>query len=240
MQCAKLPRPTTKVRIQRIITEPVIECEPETSHAAVAMIHPAVTPLQKIVAGAMCAACKPSCTRACFVSGGSALVRAASAANANAPRTFAGSTVHHNRSVFQSSRFSERTRRNRIQRVLREELRAADDDHDEADGIEHARDKVRSGRGAEESEHKRRTQTGESHEDATGKARDGQRNGRALQLRLRTQRNLLIDVFGGGTLEVLLVRYALSRRAVAARLAGGLFRVCRVGRLVWHLPSPQD
>ena len=34
---------------QMIITEPVIECEPETSHAAVAMIHPATTPLQKIV-----------------------------------------------------------------------------------------------------------------------------------------------------------------------------------------------
>src|ERR1700744_239023 len=104
IQCAKLPRPTTKVRIQRIITDPVIEWEPETSQAAVAMIHPAVTPLQKMVAGVMCAACRPSRTRACLVSGGSALVRDASAANAGAPQTFAGSTVHHRRSVFQSSR----------------------------------------------------------------------------------------------------------------------------------------
>src|SRR6185437_6247161 len=49
MQWAKFPSPTTKASIQIIITEPVIECDPDTSHATVAMIQPPITPLQKIV-----------------------------------------------------------------------------------------------------------------------------------------------------------------------------------------------
>ena len=49
MQWAKLPRPTRKVSIQMIMTEPVMECEPETSQAASAMIQPPITPDQKTV-----------------------------------------------------------------------------------------------------------------------------------------------------------------------------------------------
>ena len=59
MQWAKLPRPTTKVNIQMIMTEPVMECEPETSQATVAMIHPPMTPLQKMVEAGLWMASRP-------------------------------------------------------------------------------------------------------------------------------------------------------------------------------------
>ncbi len=49
MQWAKPPRPTTKASSQMIMTEPVMEWEPETSQATVAMIHPPMTPDQKMV-----------------------------------------------------------------------------------------------------------------------------------------------------------------------------------------------
>ena len=62
--CAKLPRPTTKVSIQMIMTEPVMEWEPETSHATVAMIQPPMTPLQKTVAGGLRIASEPRFERA--------------------------------------------------------------------------------------------------------------------------------------------------------------------------------
>ena len=51
MQWAKPPMPTTKVSIQMTMTEPVMECEPETSQAAVAMIQPPMTPDQKMAEG---------------------------------------------------------------------------------------------------------------------------------------------------------------------------------------------
>ena len=94
---------------RRIITEPVIECEPDTSQAAVAIIHPAVTALQKIADGFLFAASRPRSIRARLVSGRRAEVRAPSNANASAPSTLDGRTVHHSRNVFHSSRFSERT-----------------------------------------------------------------------------------------------------------------------------------
>ncbi len=59
MQWAKLPRPTTKVSIQMIMTEPVMEWEPETSHATVAMIQPPMTPLQKMVEAGLWMASRP-------------------------------------------------------------------------------------------------------------------------------------------------------------------------------------
>ncbi len=109
MQCAKFPRPTTNVNAQITITDPVIECDPDTSHAAVAMIHPATTPLQKIVLPGWCTAASPSPAIACTTSAGSACVNPASAANASAPSMFEGSTVNHSRSVFQICRGSVKT-----------------------------------------------------------------------------------------------------------------------------------
>src|ERR1700688_976355 len=100
MQWAKLPRPTTKVNIQMIMTDPVIECDPETSQATVAMIQPPMTALQKMVADGLWMASRPNWARDCTMSGRRALVRAASAAKAKAPRMLAGKTVAQRRRAF--------------------------------------------------------------------------------------------------------------------------------------------
>src|SRR5579875_353586 len=110
MQCAKLPAPTTKVSSQISITDPVTECEPETIHAAVAMIHPPITPDQKTVAGGTCAASVPSCAIACTMRGERAWVSEINDANAKAPARLEGSTMAHKRRVFHSSFFSANTR----------------------------------------------------------------------------------------------------------------------------------
>ena len=109
MQWAKLPRPTTKVSIQITATEPVIECDPETSHAAVAMIHPPMTPDQKMVAAGLWIASWPSTASEFSTSGFRAGVSAARAAKANAPRTFDGSTTPQSRIVFQRCLRSDNT-----------------------------------------------------------------------------------------------------------------------------------
>ena len=61
MQCAKWPRPTTKVRLQISATEPVMEWLPLTSHATMAMIQPPTTPLQKMCLADRLAASAPNC-----------------------------------------------------------------------------------------------------------------------------------------------------------------------------------
>ena len=99
MQCAKCPIPTTNVMIQMSMTEPVMECEPETSHATVAMIHPPTTPDQNACELEIFTASTPSSARACAYSGRRDPVLMASNANRNAPRTFDGKTMPHNRKV---------------------------------------------------------------------------------------------------------------------------------------------
>ncbi len=86
-----------------------MECEPETSHAVVAMIQPPITPLQKMVEAGVCAASRPNWAIACKMLCGSAGVSAISEANSSAPKTFEGRTMHQSRSVFHNWRFSART-----------------------------------------------------------------------------------------------------------------------------------
>ena len=87
-------------------TDPVMEWLPLTSHATMAIIHPPTTPLQKICRIEGLAACVPSCTSACSVSGCRALVRAANNANRKAPAAFDGRTIAHNRAVVRKCRRS--------------------------------------------------------------------------------------------------------------------------------------
>src|ERR1700739_924070 len=75
MQWAKLPRPTTKVRSNKTMTEPVIECDPEPIQATVAMIHPPITPLQKTLEDELRMASSPSSASACTKSGRRQFVR---------------------------------------------------------------------------------------------------------------------------------------------------------------------
>ena len=97
------------VSIQIVITDPETECEPETSHAASAMIQPPITPDQKTVAAGFAIASPPSCASSATKCGFNAGVHEASTAKANAPSTFAGKTTAHKRIVFQNSRFSAST-----------------------------------------------------------------------------------------------------------------------------------
>src|SRR3569833_2352666 len=110
MQWAKSPRPTTYVSIQITITEPVMECEAETSHAARAIIQPAMTPDQKTVNAGCAIAFAPSSDMVLTNVGSIADVCVASLAKANAPRTLVGRTMAQRRIVFQNWRFSLRTR----------------------------------------------------------------------------------------------------------------------------------
>ena len=72
--------------------------------------------------------------------GSKAVVCEASSAKPKAPSTFEGSTTAQSLMVFQNCRLSVRTSATGIKRVLREELRTADDNHDKAERVEHPRD----------------------------------------------------------------------------------------------------
>src|ERR1700722_9666983 len=110
MQGAKLPRQTTEASIQMIMTEPGMECEPETSQATVAMIQPPMTPLQKMVEAGLWMASRPSWAREWTTAGLMAPVRDARAAKASAPRILAGGAGGQRGRVFQKWVLSARTR----------------------------------------------------------------------------------------------------------------------------------
>src|SRR3954468_21787262 len=88
------------------MTDPVTECEAETSQAARAIIHPAMTPDQKTVEAGWEIAFDPSSDMVLTNVGSMAEVWVASRAKANAPSTLVGRTTAQRRMVFQNWRFS--------------------------------------------------------------------------------------------------------------------------------------
>src|SRR3954452_4690834 len=90
-------------------TEPVIECEPETIHAARAVIHPPMTPDQKTAPAGWAIALLPKWLRASTYMGLSEGVFDTSRANPKAPTTLARRTTAQRRRVFHSSFFSAST-----------------------------------------------------------------------------------------------------------------------------------
>ncbi len=122
MQCAKLPAPTTKVSNQISATEPVTEADPDTIHAAVAIIQPPITPDQKTVGSGTCAASVPSFAIASTIWGGTAWVSEIKAANAKAPSRLEGKTIAQSRAVLRTSLFSARINATGYKRVLGKQL----------------------------------------------------------------------------------------------------------------------
>lgn len=91
-----------------------------------------------------------------------------------------------------------------VEGVLGEELSATEDDDDEAEGVEEFGDELGFGRGAEKGQRDGVTEGGEAHEDATGEAGEGECDGGAHELFAGALGDLLEDLLGAGTGEVLL------------------------------------
>ncbi len=96
-----------------------------------------------------------------------------------------------------------------VERVFGEELGAAEDDHDEAEGIKHLCDEesdVRRSRagGSEQRDSDGVSECREAHEDAAGEAGDGEGDTGTAEFLTGVVGDLLVDVLGTGTVEVLL------------------------------------
>ena len=92
-----------------------------------------------------------------------------------------------------------------VERVFGEELGAAEDDDDEAEGVEHLADEEDGVRGdgaggGEECDGDGVAEGGEAHEDAAREAGDGQGDAGAAQLLTGVVGDLLVDVLGAGAL----------------------------------------
>ena len=107
-----------------------------------------------------------------------------------------------------------------VERVFCEELGAAKDDDDEAEGVEHLADEEDgvagdgAGRG-EERDGNGVAEGGEAHEDSTGESGDGERDAGAAELLAGVVGYLLVDVLGAGALEVFLGVVGRQRRGLA-------------------------
>ena len=99
--------------------------------------------------------------------------------------------------------------RHRVKGVLGKELRAPEDDDDEAERIKHLCDEERGGCGRRACRREQRDCDGvaqgrKAHEDAAGEAGDGERDAGAAKLLAGVVGDLLVDVLRAGALEVLL------------------------------------
>ncbi len=118
-----------------------------------------------------------------------------------------------------------------VEGVLGKELRAAEDDDDKAERVEHFGDELnRSGglgsSGGEHGEGDGVAEGGEAHEDATGEGGDGEGDAGAAEFLAGVVGDLLVDVLGAGPLEVFLgLNGGCGRsgriRAVEAKAHGG-------------------
>src|ERR1700761_2688405 len=99
MQWANCPSPIKNVSAQITITEPLIECEADTSHATNAMTQPAMTALQKIESRLLSLDSGPNCASLESTSGLREGVSTASAAKAPEPAKFEVNTTHQSRRV---------------------------------------------------------------------------------------------------------------------------------------------
>ena len=210
-----------------IITEPVMECEPETSQAARAMIQPPRTPLQKTVAGRVVQRLEAEpgerLDELRLERGGERGERGEGERSEDVRGQDGAPQAHGVPEVA----FFRENEGDRVERVLREELRAAQDDHDEAERVEHLRDHLHGAgggdgaAGGEQRQHDGVAQGGEAHEGAPGEAGDEQRDGGAAQLLAGVQRDLGVDILGAGALEILLrLRRRGGRGRSTAKLEG--------------------
>lgn len=107
-----------------------------------------------------------------------------------------------------------------VERVFGEELRAAENDDDEAEGVEHFADEEDgvagdgAGRG-EERDGDGVAEGGEAHEDSTGEGGDGEGDAGAAELLAGVVGDLFVDVLGAGALEMFLGVVGLRRRGLA-------------------------
>src|SRR5690242_12648203 len=92
----------------------------------------------------------------------------------------------------------------RIKRVFRKKLRAAENDRDEPDGVEHVRYKLRDAADAQFSTRNRCGQSGETHRNTACESGYGQVESGAAQLLARILRHLRVNLGRGGTLQILL------------------------------------
>ncbi len=111
-----------------------------------------------------------------------------------------------------------------IEGVFGEELRAAQNDDDEAERVEHLADEEDGvggdcAGGGEEGDGDGVAEGGEAHEDAAGEAGDGERDAGAAELLAGVVGDLLVDVLGAGALEIFLRVLGEARRVgwVAAK-----------------------
>ena len=162
------------------------------------------------------------------MSGRRAPVSAAMAAKARAPRTLAGRTVAQRRRVFQKCFLFGEDESDGVEGVFGEELGAAEDDHDEAEGVKHLCDEEggvggSGAGGSEERDGDGVAECGEAHEDAAGEAGDGEGDAGAAEFLAGVVGDLLVDVLGAGALEMLL---RVLRGGGLARGSGGGERAC--------------
>ena len=113
-----------------------------------------------------------------------------------------------------------------VEGVFGEELGAAEDDDDEAEGVEHLADKKDGvggdgARGGEERDGDGVAEGGEAHEDSAGESGDGEGDAGAAELLAGVVGHLFVDVLGAGTLEVLLGIVQWRRRGLAGAQAEG-------------------
>src|SRR6185437_1806516 len=110
-----------------------------------------------------------------------------------------------------------------IKSVLGEELRAADDHNDEANGIEHKGDELLHRAIAKVAESKRHAEAGQPHADAAGQS--GEHEGRAAagQLLASILHHLLKNLVGAAPFAVLLHKVQYEMRTGHPLLPLGTF-----------------
>ncbi len=182
MQWAKLPRPTTRASIQMIMTEPVMECEAGDQPGDRGDDPAAHDGGPEDGGGrddAMASA--PSWPSDWTTAGRDGMGARCEGGEGEGAECVEGKDDGPEAHGLPEVAFFREHQCDRVQGVFGEELRAAEDDDDEAERVEHFADEERGrgGRGSgggEDCDGDGVAERGETHEDAAGEAGDGERD----------------------------------------------------------------